>query len=180
MALKRFHYYTQQEIDEAQMTKHTWVAAQGIRAPLIKPAAYVDHGVSGAWEFSDGAEEIIVGNMRVPDLVDRSKSMFICIGWSSPAVSLNCDWEVAYLLTQIDEDTSGGAQQTLQSFETSSALGAGNGLVLSPFEILPAQMHEDDVCFHINIMRDGNDLGDTLGDVAHVHGLALGYIAYRF
>lgn len=171
---------TQPGLHEETMIKYTWLPAQGIRAPLLKPATYVDHGISGAWEFADGQEEVIVGNIRVPDLADRSQSMSICVGWSSPAVSLNCDWEVAYLLTQLNEDTSGAAQQTLQAFSTSSALVGGNGLVLSAFVVLPAQIHDNDVCFHINIMRDGNDPLDTLGDVAHIHGLAIGYTAYRF
>ena len=178
MPKKRFYYYTQQEIDEAQMPKYVWLPAQALKAPGIKPASCCDHGISGAWEFADGQEEIIVFNMKVPDLADLSQSLFVCLGWSSPAMSLNCDWEVAYLLTQLNENTTAGAQQTLQGFKTSSAVA--NGLVLSLFEIVTAQINDNDICVHVQLMRDGNDAGDTLGDVAHIHGAALGYTAYRF
>jgi len=178
---KNFHYYTQQEVDDlilATMTKYTWMPAGAVRAPTLKPAAYVDHGISGAWEFTDGAEEIIHANLRLPDLADRGESFSICLGWSSPAMTLLCDWEVAYLLTKVNEDTSGAAQQTLQAFKTSS--GTANGLVVSPFEVVAGQIHADDVCIHVQIMRDGNDGGDTLGDDAHLHGIALGCTAYRY
>jgi len=178
MGLKNFRYYTQQDIDGAQMSKYVWLPAQSMRAPGLKPANYCDHGISGAWEFADGQEEIVVFNMKIPDLADLSQSLFVCVGWSSPATSLKCDWEVAYLLTQVDENTTAAAQQTLQSFETSSAVA--NGLVISSFEILTAQINDNDICLHIQIMRDGNDAGDTLGAVAHIHGVALQYTAYRF
>lgn len=178
MVYKNFRYYTEQEIDEAQMEKWVWMPAQAVRAPGVKPATYVDHGISGVWQFADAQEEIIVCNLKVPDLANRDESFYICVGWSSPAQNLFCDWEVAYLFTQIDEDTSAVAQQTLQAFCLSSLVA--NGLVISYFEVVPAQIHDDDVCIHTNVMRDGNDVGDTLGDVANVHGVALKYTAYRF
>lgn len=158
----------------ARIIKGRWVPAQAIRAPTIKPATYVDHGISGAWEFSDGQEEIIVCTMKIPDNVDMTEDLEILIGWSSPTVSQDCDWEIAYLLTKLNDPTNAAAQQTLQSFETSSA--NANGLIVSTFTIdNAAQIEAADVCVHIKIMRDGNDAGDTLGDVAHIHGICLQY-----
>lgn len=158
----------------ARIIKGRWVPAQGIKAPGVKPATYVDIGISGAWEFSDNQEEIIVCNIKIPDNVDMNEDIKILVGWSSPAVSLNCDWEVAYLLTKLNDPTNAAAQQTLQSFEASSP--NANGLVIATFTIDNAtQIEATDVCIHINIMRDGNDAGDTLGAAAHIHGICLEY-----
>ena len=158
-------------VGTARVTKSTWVPAQSMRAPGTKPASYEDVGISGAWEFTDGTEEIIVCSIKVPEDTDMTEDLVILLGWSSPAQSLNCDWEVAYLLTKLNDDVTGAAQETLQSFETSSA--TSNGLIISSFTIANAQMESTDVCVHINIMRDGNDVSDTLSDVAQVHGICL-------
>ena len=159
------------EVDDPSVPVYDWVPAQGLRAPGVKAATYVDHGISGAWEFSDGQEEIIVCNVKVPDGMDLSKDSWICLGWSSPTVSQDCDWEVAYLITAEDEDTTAAADATVQSFEESS--GNANGLVVSPFLVAGGTITAVDVCFHINVMRDGNDANDDLGAAAHVHGVAI-------
>lgn len=165
-------------VGTARVTKMRWVPAQAVRAPGVKPATYGDHGISGAWIFADGQEEIIVCNIAIPYDADLTEDLDIGIGWSSPTAGQNCDWEVAYLLTKLNDDTTAAAQQTLQSFEGSSA--NANGLVFSYFTIDNAtQIEATDVCVHINIMRDGNDAGDTLGAAANVHGICLRYTANK-
>jgi len=162
----------------AKVTREAWIPASSLRAPGIKPATFVDHGISGAWEFSDGAEEIINANVKIPSDADTSEDMSICIGWSSPAMSLNCDWELAYVLTKVNDDTTAAAQETLQQFATSSA--TANGLIVTSNTVVAAtQIEATDVCYHIQLMRDGNDGADTLGDVAHVHGMVLRYVSNK-
>jgi len=148
-----------------------WVPAQGLRAPGIKAATYTDLGISGVWEFADGQEQIVVGNVMLPANRAFGEDIDINIGWSSPTISQDCDWEVAYLLTAAGEATNGAAQQTLQGYKTSA--GTAHGLVMSAFTIDSAQIADADVCIHLNIMRDGNDGSDNLGAAAHLHGLCL-------
>jgi len=158
----------------AGITKTIWYPAEAIRAPGVKPASYVDHGMSGAWEFTDGAEEQIVLNLKIPEDCDVSKDVGVVIGWSSPAQNQQCDWEVKYIVTKLNEDTSNSTpQETLQSYETSSS--TANGFVISTFTISANQIDNDDLCFHFTIARDGDDAQDTLGDVAHIHGICFQY-----
>jgi len=165
-------------IGGAKVIREAWIPSSALRAPGIKPAAYTDHGISGAWEFSDGAEEIIHANVKIPSDADTSEDMSLCIGWSSPAMGLVCDWELAYVLTKINDDTTAAAQETLQTYATSSA--TANGLIVTSNTIVAAtQIEATDVCFHIQIMRDGNDGSDTLADVAHIHGMVLQYVSNK-
>ena len=157
----------------ARVYRGAWVPATGLKAAIAKPATFVDHGISGAWEFSDNAEEQVVANIRIPSDADITEDLTILIGWSSPAQSLNCAWNISYLLTSLNENTSASAQQVLASFETSSS--TANGLIVSSFTIVNAQIVSTDFCVHISILRDGDETGDTLSDVAHLHGICLDY-----
>jgi len=142
----------------ARVYRGSWIPATGMRAPPTKPATFVDYGVSGAWEFTDGAEEQIVANIKIPYDADMTEDFTILVGWSSPAQSLNCAWDVSYLLTGLNEDTTASAQEVIQSFETSSA--TANGLIISSFEIDNAsQISATDFCVHISVLRDGNEVG---------------------
>ena len=159
----------------ARVYRGSWIPATGLRAPPTKPAAFIDHGISGAWEFSDGAEEQVVGTIRLNGNRDITEDIIIQLGWSSPAQSLNCAWNVSYLFTGLNEDTTASAQETLQSFETSSS--TANGMTISEFTIDNAQMSSVDICIHLSILRDGNEEGDTLSNNAHLHGICLRYIS---
>jgi len=114
--------------------------------------------------------------MMIPVDADRDEAMQLCIGWSSPTISQNCDWEVSYLITKVGEDTEGGGT-TVQSYEESSSVA--DGLVRSVFTISASSIDSDDFCIHIVIERDGNDANDDLGAVAELHGIALGYTANK-
>lgn len=158
----------------ARPVQGAWVPAQGLRAPGVQPASYVDHGVSGAWEFADGQQRHVACSVRIPPGADLSVGLSILLGWSSPTQDAYCDWNISYLITALDEDTTGAAQQTLQSYEVSSAVA--NGLRVGQFDIAVAQIGITDVCIHMDIWRDGGDGGDTLGAVAHLHGICLQYV----
>jgi hypothetical protein len=157
----------------ARVTKYTWMSASATRAAGAKPATI---GLNGSgWivaSFADGQEEQIQANIMIPPDADPDANIAICIGWSSPTISQNCDWEVTYLVTAANEDTD-QAGVLVQSFEASSAVA--DGLVISALGNI--DIDSGDVCVHVVVERDGNDVLDTLGDVAEVHGLALRYTA---
>jgi len=160
------------------VTKNVWMPASAARAPGIKPATYVDHGISGAWSFADGAEEIIHANIMVPDDMDLSEDSIICLGWSSTTISQDCDWEIAYLITAVDGDTTAAAEDTVQSYEESSSVA--EGMVKSEFCVIAGgTIVAGDVCLHVQVMRDGNDGSDNLGAAAEVHGIMLKYVANK-
>jgi len=158
-------------------TEYVWIPAQAVRAPGAKPATYTDVGISGAWSFADGQEEIIVANMKFPLWMDYSKDSSLCIGWSSSAVSKDCDWEVAYLITALNGDVTAGADATVAEIASSSS--NANGMVITAFTIAGGTITANDVCIHANFMCDGNDTSHTLGADALVHGVALGYVPTR-
>ena len=161
-----------------RVTKNSWLPASSARAPGVKPATYVDHGISGAWQFADGQEEYIHTNLMIPDDMDLSEDCAICIGWSSTTTSQDCDWEIAYLITALDGDTSAAADATEQSYEESSSVA--EGLIRSGFCVIAGgTIGATDVCLHIQIMRDGNDGSDNLGAAAEVHGIVLSYVANK-
>jgi len=157
-----------------------WIGAEGIRAPGVKPATWVDLGISGAWEFSDATDDTVVANFRVPYRMDRTVAPMITLGWSSPVVdpgddSKQCKWQVEYLWRAPDEDVSAVAEGTLTVTESASTLGAGNGLVISA--VTPAAPGSADECLHLRVKRLGADPADTLGGVAHLSGLCMSFTA---
>ena len=165
-------------VGDGRVAKNAWLPASAARAPGVKPATYVDHGISGAWRFADAQEEYIHMNLMIPDDMDLSEDCTICLGWSSTTTSQDCDWEIAYLISTIDSDTTAAADDTEQSYEESSSVA--EGLVRSGFcTIAGGTIVATDVCFHLQIMRDGNDGSDNLGAAAEIHGVVLSYTANK-
>ena len=163
---------------DGRVAKNRWMPASAARAPGASPATYVDHGITGAWRFADNQEQYIHMNLMVPENMDTSEESTICLGWSSTTTSQDCDWEIAYLITAVDEDTAAGADATVQSYEESSSVA--EGLVRSAFCVIAGgTISAADICLHIQIMRDGNDGSDNLGAAAEVHGVAFTYIANK-
>ena len=148
-----------------------------LKAPGIKPATFVDHGISGAWSFADATDDTIVANIKFPNDMDKSVAPIIVIGWSSTTPDPGDDskqavWQLEYLYRQIGEDTTAVAQGTLPI--TVSASTVAEGLVYSTFAALDV-LHADDLCLHLRLKRLGADPNDDLGDTAELHGLCLQY-----
>jgi len=155
-------------------TKNTlWIGAEGLKAPpLTKPATLVEHGISIAWEFTDGTDDTVVANMRIPNRMDRTVAPTLTLGWSSPVVdpgddSKQATWQVEYLWTSLDEDTTAVAQDT-QS-DTDSASTVANGLVATTVTL--AVPSASDICLHMRIKRRGDI--DSLGNVANLVGICM-------
>ena len=162
------------EVAHTLRTKYAWMSAGAARAAGVKPATLtVNDNDFIIFSFADGQEQEIQANVKIPDDMDTDEDCAFCIGWSSPTISQDCDWEVTYLVSAVGEDTD-QAGTTLQEYEESSS--TADGLVVSDgFTIAAANVSATDICFHVVIARDGNDASDNLGDVAELHGIALKY-----
>ena len=96
--------------------------------------------------------------------------MQLTLGWHSPTVSQDADWEVSYLPNGDDQAMSSSTPDgTVQDYAGSSA--TADGMVKTTFA-LPAEDFDDtDTCLNIRVMRDGNDDNDNLGDSAFLDGM---------
>jgi hypothetical protein len=163
----------------ARTQNAVWVGAQGLRAPPdTKPATFVEVGISGAWEFSDATDDTVVANIRVPYRMDRRVAPDIGFGWSSPTAdpgddSKQATWQVEYLWTSLDESTAAAAEGTLST--TVSASTVANGFVFSSITLTAPS--STDQCLHMRLRRRGDT--DSLGDVAHLHGMCMIFTSYR-
>lgn len=163
----------------ARTTKFAWISASGISAPGESGATLATN-TNGyvIYSFVDNLERYVRANMKIPDDMDVSADSYICVGWSSPAQSLNCDWEVDYLITAANGVTDQAGTNDANNYTTSSS--TADGLNVSQIvTISGGTIQANDACIHIILQRDGNDTSDTLGDVAELHGMAIQYTSNK-
>jgi len=166
----------------ARTTNTLWIGAEGMKAPPTKSATFVDHGYSGAWEFSDATDDTIVANMRIPYKMDRSEAPSITIGWSSATTEKFCEWQIEYLWRSVNEDTTPAApDDTLLSStdaDVSISSATANGFVLSTFPI--SAPSATDVCLHLRIKRRADLAADTInGDTVELHGICMTFTSNK-
>lgn len=161
----------------ARVLNSIWIGAEGVKAPPTKPATYVDHGIGGAWEFSDATDDTIVANMKISNKMDRNIAPSITLGWSSTTQSAFCEWQIEYLWQSADEDTTAGADDTLLSStdaDASTSSATAEGMVLSTFPLVAPSA--TDVCLHLRIKRRADLAADTInGDTVELHGICMGF-----
>jgi len=158
----------------ARVKKGKWLDFSGIKAPGTKPAKYIDHGISGAWEFSDGTDDTVVFNYKVPDDMDITQASTLLIGWSSntSVITESAVWQLEYLYASPGEDTTANAQETLTV--TSNVVAQSNGLVVA--EITGIDLPSStDKCVHCRLKRLGADANDDLTDTAELSGVCWRY-----
>jgi len=148
-----------------------WVDANAVKAPLVKPATWVAHGISGAMEFSDGTDDTVVANIRIPFRFDRSITPTFTIGWSSASTG-NCEWQLEYNWSKENEDTTKAADAILK--ETTAASTTANGVVLTTFTEI-TKLTEDDICLHIRVKRLAAGSVDTIADTVEMFGMCLSF-----
>jgi len=160
----------------ARVKKSLWLPFEVLKAPGTKPADYIDHGISGAWSFSDGTDDTVVFLAEVPPDMDRSEAPTLKIGWSTntTATDETAVWQIEYLWMAPGEDTTAEAQEILTI--NSNAVAQANGLIIAEFTGIDAP-DETDVCVHCRLKRLGADGNDDLTDTAEVHGVCLSYFA---
>jgi hypothetical protein len=158
----------------ARVKTGKWLDFSGMKAPGTKPAIYVDHGISGAWQFSDGTDDTVVFNYKVPDDMDKTVASTFLISWSSntAVITESAVWQLEYLYTAQGEDTTANAQETLTV--TSNVVAQSNGLVVA--EITGIDLPSStDKCVHCRLKRLGADANDDLTDTAELSGVCWRY-----
>lgn len=152
-----------------------WIPATGLKAPLIKPATWVAHGISGAWQFANGDDETLIVDMQIPIHMDRDINPIIIIGWSADGVNPgNCEWQLAYKWLEVDSDTTGPALATITQIAPASAIRA-NGMVLTAFSDEILHPSKDDVCIQLNIKRLAAGILDTIADTVEMLGVCMSF-----
>jgi len=153
-----------------------WLGADALRAPGANAATLIKFGCDGAWEFQDNAERQISFNFRIPENINFDYPITFIIGWSSPTTSADCNFNISYTTTEVDEDTSVPCEYYQDIIITSSSVA--DGLTVSQITI--TEITEDDKCIHMQVLRDGNDPLDTINDDVYIHGLCFNnYIDYQ-
>jgi len=160
----------------ARVVNSLWIGAEGVRAPpTTKPATYVEHGIGGAWEFSDATDDTILATMRIPNRMDRGVAPSITLGWSSTTTEGYCEWQIEYLWRAADEATDAVADDTLLSStdaDASTSSAVANGLTLSTFPLVVPSA--TDACLHLRIKRRADLAADTInGDTVELFGMCL-------
>jgi hypothetical protein len=164
----------------ARIKRNLWIGVAGVKVPTVKPATYVDHGINGAWEFSDAADDTVVANVLIPSDIDISVIPCVRIKWSSPTAdpgddSKRCVWQVEYLWISENEDTTAAAEASPTI--TTSASTVVNGLRSACIDL--SAPSATDIGIIIRIKRLGADGADTLGDVAHGLGFSVIYTSNK-
>jgi len=161
---------------DARVNEIVWLPSDELKAPGVKPATTVDIGISTAWEFTDGTDDTITGKIVVPNNADLTEDVSFTIGWSCPTVdpgddSIQAVWQLEYVVHSIDENMA-AATETIKS-GTFTASAVANGLVISEITGINEAV-VGDVCFTFRLKRLG--AVDSLGDVAHLHGVCMKYV----
>ena len=158
-----------------RVTIDQWIGSAGVRAPGLKKATYVLHGLTGVWQFSDasaGNEEQVSGTLKIATSMDRTVVPTMTIGWSADGVSPgNCEWQFEYLWIGANEATNAGAQETLT--EATAASTTSNGLVFTTFSGIDLPGATDQaMLFRVTRLSAGND---TIVDTVELRGMKFTY-----
>ena len=165
-------------VGTARVKKGEWIGATGLKAPGTKPAIFKEWGISGVYEFSDGTDDTIVMNFKIPQDMDISVAPSFMIGWSTntAVTTETAVWQLEYLYTAPGEDTTANAQETLTI--DSDAIAQADGLIVA--EIVGMDLPSGtDVCVHCRIKRLGADANDDLTDTAELHGVCFQYTSNK-
>jgi len=161
----------------ARVGNDLFVSPSGIKAPTVKPATWVDHGIGGAWQFADGDDKTLVINYRIPHRMDITVAPHFHIKWSTAgAAAGNCEWQVEYLYRSPNEDTTVAAQDTENITVASSA--NANGLVVSSTLGLDLPIATDRL-LQLRLKRLAAGLNDTIAGTVELHGIDFHFISNK-
>jgi len=159
---------------DARITEYIQISAGSARAPGIKPATYVTHGIGGAWEFAKAADNEISITFTLQKGTDRTVPFKFIIGWSCGVNTGNVKWEIQYLWRKLNEDTSSSTPDETVT-ETVAVSSTANGYQYTVFDIAVLPDSDDRYCT-VKIARIGSDDElDTADDVAHYVGIGILY-----
>jgi len=158
----------------ARVTDYIQLGAGAARAPGIKPATYVTHGIGGAWEFAKNADNEISINFTFQKGTDVIVPLKFVIGWSCVANTGNVKWELQYLWRKLNEDT-GSSTPDETVIKTVAVSSTANGYQYTIFDAAVLLDSDDRYC-NMKISRIGSDGElDTADDVAHYVGIGILY-----
>lgn len=174
----------------ARTTNDVWIDAGAIKAPGSKPATEIAHGTleTPAWQFANqavaGNQETVCWNMRVPNRMDRSVAPAITIGVSTTTIFTDdavdnetIAFQLEYLWTAVNEDTSAAAQETLSASHALAAVTVAEGLVLITFTGIDVPSATD-ACLHCRLTRLSATT-DTVADTIELHGVCLSFTSNK-
>ena len=155
----------------AKVYKNEWICPAGFAVPQTKPATKTDWGIASGWEFTDGTDDTIYAEIRLPQDMDRTVAPEFKIGWASADNTGYATWQVEYLYLVPNEDSTAEAQETLTTNSTVS--GTANGLSIATITGVDLPSATDQLVL-IRIKRLG--ASDTLGDDCTLLGFGMKYI----
>ena len=159
-----------------RVTIDQWIGSAGVRAPGTKPATYVQHGLTGVWQFADATtsnQEHVGGTLKISTSMDRTVVPTMTIGWSADGVSPgNCEWQFEYLWIGANSATNAAAQETLTA--TTAASATSNGLVFTTFSGIDLPGATDQaMLFRVKRLSGGSN--DTIADTVELRGMKFTY-----
>lgn len=160
-------------VGTARVTVDMYITASGVKAPTANPAAFVEYGLTGAWEFDDqnveANQEQISGTLKIPTQMDKTAVPIFKIGWSANGVSPGvCEWQLEYLYVGLNTDTSSVAQETLTVTSTASA--TSDGLIIVSFTGIDLPSATSQAMF-FKITRLSAGANDTIADTVELRGM---------
>ena len=152
-------------------TGEIWIDANTVKAPTIKGATWVAHGMTGAMEFSDNTDDTIIARRNVPFVMNRSIVPILTICWSAAGISPgNCEWQLEIDWLKPNDDTTRVTERILTKVAAASA--TSNGMIMTDFSEI-GKPDEDDCCFHIRLKRLAAGALDTIADTVELLGIRL-------
>jgi hypothetical protein len=163
---------------DSRVAKDLWVDVGGIKAPGLKPAEFVELGLTGVWQFGDEIEanqESVSGTLKIPSDMDRTVVPLFKIGWSADGASPgNCHWQLEYLWVGLNDASNASAQETLTA--TGTASSTSNGIMMTAFSGIDLPSSTDQAMF-FRITRLSSNASDTIVDTVEMRGRVFSYTA---
>lgn len=161
---------------DARVYKNEWIDASSFRIPTLNPATATEHGISFCYDFTDGKDDIVFANMRIPQGIDRTVDPELKIGWCTTDVNTvnYCTWQLEYLYLTAGEDAEVAAQETLSV--NSNAIATEDGLIIATITGMDTLAAGDQLIM-FRVTRLGT--ADTLEEDAHFLGMGIKYTANK-
>jgi hypothetical protein len=155
-----------------KVKKIVQIGLGALKAPLLKPASYVNFGINGSYEFVANDENNVSFSIALPRDMDKSIAPSIGFAWSSPTTTGNVRWELMYLYEQPNQDTSTIIPDDT-IYQTDAVNSIANGYSYNYMQLNVPNIN--DRILVVKFSRLGNDELDTANDVVNLLYMSLEY-----
>jgi len=162
---------------EARVWDGHFLDATNFTLPGVDAATEVTRGAGVAFEFSDGKEDYVYTQYKLPQLWDDIADVKVVLLWDSPTTSADCNWEVTTQIKELDEDMDDFRTGIGGMAITATSSTDSNGLVASQLTIPTEDFTSEDKLIRLAISRDG--AADTLDDEAYLHAIWIKGVANK-